>query len=151
MKELLSYEQLAWIVEVQFVVLFILLILILKRKIGRPLTETELEEKRQQKEKKRLALQEIERQNQLENQKKIREIKEQEEEIRSLLRPVIFVSLNGDDLRGRTLCVQDGKGDMHSFHASDYDLENNARLFNGLYQASREPNYYGKIGAVLLH
>ena len=124
------------------VIIAILLLLIIFRKIGRPLSEAEAWEKINQKEEKR-------HQRQLEWEQKLEKISAQEREIKNMLRPVTFVSLSGDIAEGRTLCVQDGNGTPYTLYCHDNYLDE-APLFSGLYHASREPHYYSKRGAVLL-
>lgn len=122
-------------------IIIILLLLIVFRKIGRPLSEAEAQEKINQKNERR-------RQQQMEYEKQAEKISAQEREIKSMTRPVTFVSLSGDYTEGRTLCVQDGNGNPHTLFCDDYNLDE-APLFNGLYQASKEPHYWSKRGAVL--
>lgn len=137
------------IASVEAVIIITLLLLILSRKIGRPLSDAEVQQKINRKKQKEDQKKERQQQRQLEWQKKLDEISAQEREIKNMLRPVTFVSLSGDNTEGRTLCVQDGNGAVYTLHCYDYDLEI-APLFNGLYNASIEPHYYSKIGAVLL-
>ena len=138
MEKIISYEHLAWIAGIETITLIILCTLIAQRKIGRPLTQQELDERRRKREA-----------GEREEQERWNKLQEQEQIIKNLQTPVTFVSLSGNDSSGISLSVQDGKKKLHAFHADSWVIDN-LPFFNGLYQASREPNYKGERGAILL-
>ncbi len=148
MEHLISYQTLAWIAGIGNSALVVLLILIFKRKIGRPLSEAEQKEKRIRKANSELQKKQRREARELEWKNEQNRMQEQDKKILLLPRPVTFVSLDGDNNYGRTICVQDGTGKPHTFHLADIHLQS-FHAFNSLYHAARGPHYYGKIGAVL--
>lgn len=149
MNTIISYQQLAWIASVEFVTLLLLTVLIAKRKIGRPLTAAEVQERKVKREQRKM---EKERRRQAriqEWQERELAMAQQDDAIRTLVRPVKFVSLSGNGLDGEiTICVQDGTGQPHTFHLNEMYLRK-CPFFNSLLNVSKEPHYHSKRGAIL--
>ncbi|MFA6274003.1 MAG: hypothetical protein WC662_02475 [Candidatus Paceibacterota bacterium] len=134
---------------VEAVIIIVLILLVLFRKIGRPLSEAEAKEKIARRQQQQRNIEARRLAEQAERQREWQKFQEQEKLIAEMPRPVTFVSLSGDGMVGRTLCVQDGNGKPRTLHCRE-GLLDKAPFFNGLYQASLEPHYYSKRGAVLL-
>lgn len=132
------------------VVIIVLVLLILFRKIGRPLSEAEAKEQIVRREQRAKNIKNRRLAKQAEEERRWQKLQEQEKVISELPRPVTFVSLDGDDLVGRTVCVQDGNGKPYTFHCDQELLDlGMAPFFKAIYEASYEPFYNSKIGAII--
>lgn len=140
MEKYLSYQAVVGIAIAELVILTILIVLIIKRKIGRPLTEAELIEKKRKEEEAEIWL-----------KKEFQRLQVQESKINGLKRPLRFVG-RSETYDKLELTVQDGDKQMHSFSVSnDKFTKESTPFFCALFKASWEPWYFGKKNAILLN
>lgn len=120
----------------ELVIIIILALLIIFRKIGRPLSESEIKER---KERQALAEEKFNKQQELralQRQNYEKKLLDQENAIKELLAPVKLVSVAGDSC-GYDLCVVDKNSRSHIFSASSDDMYSyNIPRFKTLFNAS---------------
>lgn len=122
----------------------VLLILVIFRKIGRPLSEAEAKEKIRRRQQREEAWAR-------EEQEKKRVLMEQENVIKNLKPPVLYLSSASDhDDENIVFTIQDGDKKTHLFRAKDmYEIRRQPFL-NALYESARPAIYHSRIGEVLI-
>lgn len=141
MENLTSLEIYAICITAAFVILSLLVIF---RKIGRPLSEAEAMEKIKRRQ---------EREEYLERQYQIATaaMKNQEETIKNLKAPVLYLSSTNDDFGDKiVLSVQDGEKKTHVFQMKRKGDMERYPFFASLYQTSRHAWYHSKNGEVII-
>jgi flagellar biosynthesis/type III secretory pathway M-ring protein FliF/YscJ len=121
-----------------------LVLFVIFRKIGRPLSEAEAKEKIKRR-------QETEQAEAFERSEKLRFLKEQEDTIKNLKPPVLYISFYSDNHNENIVfTVQDGDKKTHLFKAkSEYQLRKQPYL-NSLYTSALSAIYNRKFGTVLI-
>lgn len=115
-------------------IIVILLLLIVFRKIGRPLSAAEAQYKIDQKKKRESEKQTRKNEARLDEQRRWNKLQEQETIISKMTAPIILVSAGGDIIVGYDICVKDANGNISNLHAESYEMEDLPR-FKGLFNA----------------